>query len=90
MGKVLEEVDGDEVKVRQVDADVNGQEVVDFALRLVLGGEQLRRDLHLFRGLLDLVQLAWLHVHGYKTYLLIDYRSSTPAFVIEKSAIGDR
>ena len=90
MGKVFEEVDGDEVKVRQVDADVNGQEVVDFALRLVLGGEQLRRDLHLFRGLLDLVQLAWLHVHGYKTYLLIDYRSSTPAFVIEKSAITDR
>lgn len=90
MGKVLEEVDGDEVKVRQVDADVNGQEVVDFALRLVLGGEQLRRDLHLFRGLLDLVQLAWLHVYGYKTYLLIDYRSSTPAFVIEKSAITDR
>ena len=64
MGKVLEEVDGDEVKVRQVDADVNGQEVVDFALRLVLGGEQLRRDLHLLRGLLDLVHVVWLRVHN--------------------------
>ena len=45
MGKVLEEVDGDEVEVRQVDADVNDQEVVDFALRLVLGGEGRCRDL---------------------------------------------
>ena len=90
MGQVLEEVDGDEVEMRQIDADVDGQEVVDFALRLVFGGEQLRRDLHLLRGLLDLVHLAWLRVHISKTYLLIDYRSSAPAFVIEKTAIPDR
>jgi hypothetical protein len=64
VGKVLEEVDGDEVEVRKVDADVDGQEVVDLPLRLVLGGEQLRRDLHLLRGLLDLVHVVWLRVHN--------------------------
>lgn len=42
---VLEEVNGDLLVRRQVDASIDGQEVVHLALALVLGGELLRGDL---------------------------------------------
>ena len=64
MGQVLEEVDGDQVEVRQVDAHVDGEEIVHLALGAVLGGEALRGDLHPLRRLLDLMVLSWLRFHG--------------------------
>ena len=62
--EVLQEVDGDLVEVRQVDAHVDGQEVVHLALAAVLGGEALRGDLHPLRRLLDLLVLSLLLFHG--------------------------
>ena len=63
MREVPEEVDGDLVEVRQVDAHVDGQEVVHLALGAVLGGDTLRGDFYPMRRLLDLLVLSLLLFH---------------------------
>ena len=62
---LFQKVNGDVVIWWQIDADISGEEVVDFALRLVLGGELLGRDLgHLRLDLLNLVCWLgkWIHI----------------------------
>ena len=60
--QVLQEPDRNMVRVRQVDADLAGQKVVDLSLAVVFGRELLSRDrVNLGRGVLDcVIRLVWI------------------------------